>query len=356
MENETHTAPAAPPAQTESRGFVLIVDDEPQNRMLLRDPLEASGYEVAEAENGMQALQRIAERLPDVILLDVMMPKLDGFEVCRRLKSYNKTAPIPVIIVTALSERKERIMGIEAGATDFINKPIDIQEVSIRIKNAVHSKRLYDALQAEQAKSERLLLNILPAPIAERMKQGETTIAELVPEATVLLADLVGFTTLSAVFGAEQIVSLLNEIFSAFDSLAEKRGLEKIKSIGDGYLAVGGIPENPNHTKAVVELAFDMFNEIEQFNRQYNTSLHIRIGICTGPIIAGVIGRNKFAYDIWGDAVNVACRLASMAEISSILVSESTYNELKQEYKFNGPQKADIKGRGELAVYTLIGK
>ena len=148
------------------RGSVLVVDDEEQNRTLLRDPLEARGYEVEEAENGLLALQKIAARPPDVILLDLMMPKMDGFEVCRRLKANPKTAHIPILIVTALSERKERLMGIEAGANDFLNKPIDIQDVTLRVGNAVYTKHLHDQLQIEQEKSERLLLNILPKPIA----------------------------------------------------------------------------------------------------------------------------------------------------------------------------------------------
>ncbi len=130
-------------------GFVLIVDDEEQNRMLLRDPLEARGYEIAEAENGQQALQRVAERLPDVVLLDVMMSGMDGFEVCRRLKNDPKTAPIPVLMVTALSERKERIMGIAAGANDFLNKPVDLQDLTLRVRNAVSIRQLYVQLQNE---------------------------------------------------------------------------------------------------------------------------------------------------------------------------------------------------------------
>src|ERR1035437_3252538 len=166
-------------------GFVLVVDDEEQNRSLLRDPLEARGYEIAEAENGLQALQKIAARPPDVILLDLKMPKMDGFEVCRRLKKDPKTAHIPILIVTALSERGDRLMGIQAGANDFLKKPIDIQAVILRVGNAVYAKHLHDQLLVEQEKSERLLLNILPKPIAERMKKGETNIADGHADATV---------------------------------------------------------------------------------------------------------------------------------------------------------------------------
>ena len=247
------------------RGLVLVVDDDEANRTLLRDPLETHGYEIVEAENGEQALQKVEQRPPDVILLDVMMPRMDGFEVCRRLKKDARTAHIPILIVTALSERMERMMGIAAGASDFLSKPVDLQELTLRVGHAAHAKHLFDQLQAEQAKAEHLLLNTLPRPIAERMKQGEVNIADQHPDVSVLVADLVGFTTLAAHIGPDQVVYLLNEIFSGFDLLTVKHGLEKIKTIGDAYMAAGGIPlPRPDHAEAIADLALDLMAEIEQ--------------------------------------------------------------------------------------------
>ena len=336
------------------RGFVLVVDDEEQNRALLRDPLEARGFEVDEAENGLQALEKISRRTPDVILLDVMMPKMDGFEVCRRLKRNPVTAPIPILMVTALSERKERLVGIEAGANDFLHKPIDLQDLILRVGNAAYTKSLFDQLQAEQQKSEQLLLAILPKAIAERMKKGEVNIVDSCPDATVLFADLVGFTTLSAHIESNQVVYLLNEIFSAFDTLAEKQGLEKIKTIGDAYMVAGGIPvPRPDHAQAIAELALNMRDELQKFNGQYRTSIRIRIGINTGPVVAGVIGRRKFAYDLWGDTVNVASRLESLGEADAIQVAEATYERLKDRYRFEGKHVIDIKGRPQSVGYWL---
>ena len=147
MQNEIPTMKTPTPPIACCPGFVLVVDDEEQNRDLLRDPLEAQGHEVAEAQSGAEALQKISERQPDVVLLDVMMPKLDGFEVCRRLKRDLKTAPIQILMVTALSERKERLMGIEAGANDFLTKPIDVREVTLRVANAVYTKQLFTRLE-----------------------------------------------------------------------------------------------------------------------------------------------------------------------------------------------------------------
>jgi class 3 adenylate cyclase len=345
------------PASTEAKpslGFVLVVDDEEQNRSLLRDPLEARGYEIAEAENGMVALEKIAARLPDVILLDVMMPQMDGFEVCRRLKTDSKTAHIPILIVTALSDRKERLMGIEAGANDFLNKPVDIQDVTLRVGNAVYTKHLHDQLQAEQKKSEYLLLNILPKPVAERMKAGEVNIADSYPDVTVLLADLVGFTTLSAHIGPEQIVQLLNEIFSAFDLLVGKLGLDKIKTIGDAYMVAGGISfPRPDHAEAIAQLAINMQDEIERLNQQYGISVRLRIGICSGPVVAGVIGRWRFAFDLWGETVNLACRMESTGEAGKIQIAESTYERLKHKYQFEPKHRIDVKGYDPLSAYWL---
>jgi class 3 adenylate cyclase/CheY-like chemotaxis protein len=354
MPNEIGKIEPTPTGTPGPPGFVLVVDDEEQNRTLLRDPLEARGYEVAEAENGMQALQKIAERPPDVVLLDLMMPKLDGFEVCRRLRKNPKTAHIPILMITALSERKERLMGIEAGANDFLNKPIDIQDVILRVGNAVYAKQLHDQLRVEQEKSERLLLNILPKPIAERMKKGETNIADSYPDVTVLVADLVGFTTLSAHIGPEQTVRLLDEIFSAFDLLTEKHGLEKVKTIGDAYMVAGGMlfPRS-DHAEACAELAIHLREEIEQFNRQYNTSFRIRIGICTGAVVAGVIGRTRFAYDLWSETVNLACRLETTGEAGRIQVAESTYDRLKDKYQFEKRHRVDAEGPDDLPTYWL---
>jgi class 3 adenylate cyclase/CheY-like chemotaxis protein len=339
-----------------SPGFVLVVDDEEQNRTLLRDPLEARGYEIAEAENGMIALEKIAARLPDVILLDVMMPQMDGFEVCRRLKTDSKTAHIPILMVTALSERKERLMGIAVGANDFLNKPVDIQDVTLRVGNAVYTKHLHDQLQVEQEKSDQLLLNILPKPVAERIKKGETNIADSYPDVTVLLADLVGFTTLSAHIGPEQIVQLLNEIFSAFDLLTEKHGLEKIKTIGDAYMVAGNLSlSRADHAEASAELALEMQTEIERLNHEYDTSVRLRIGICTGPVVAGVIGRKRFAYDLWGETVNLACRLESTGEAGQIQIAESTCERLKDKYQFAPKHRSadGINGHGEVFAYWL---
>ena len=339
------------------RGLVMVVDDEEQNRTLMRDPLEARGYRVIEVENGIGALQKVEEEVPDVILLDLMMPKMDGFEVCRRLKKYWKSAHVPILVLTALSDRKERLMGIEAGANDFLTKPVDVQDVILRVSNAVYTKRLHDQLQAEREKSERLLRNMLPEPIAERMKKGELNIAEHHADATLLIADLVGFTALTSSVDPIQIVSLLNEIFSAFDVLAEKRNLEKIKIIGDAYMVAGGIhTRRADHAEAIADLAIALQAQLARFNEHYDTTFRIRIGIHTGPLVGGVIGRKTFAYDVWGETVNTACRLESTGKAGAIQISEATYKHLQHKYKFAPAHTVELKDHATVPAYWLPSK
>jgi class 3 adenylate cyclase len=188
------------------------------------------------------------------------------------------------------------------------------------------------------------------------MKQGETNIAEHHADVTVLVADLVGFTALSSHIGPEQIVSLLNEIFSAFDELVGKRGLEKIKTIGDAYMVAGGLAvPRSDHADAMAKLALDLRTEIDRLNRDYNTSIRIRVGMSTGPIIAGVIGRKKFSYDLWGATVNLACRVEATGEGGTITVAESTFERLKHYYRFQRKDGLHIKGQGDVTAFQLLG-
>jgi class 3 adenylate cyclase len=209
-------------------------------------------------------------------------------------------------------------------------------------------------LAAEQQRSERLLLNILPEPIADRLKQKPQAIADGFAEATVLFADVVGFTEMSNHMSPTEIVSRLNQIFSRFDALAEEHGLEKIKTIGDAYMVVGGLP-NPrtDHAEAIADMALDMQQAIEQLNWETGESFSMRIGINTGPVVAGVIGTKKFIYDLWGDTVNVASRMESQGMPGQIQVTETTYRRLQGTHQFEERGIIQIKGKGNMKTYWL---
>jgi class 3 adenylate cyclase/HAMP domain-containing protein len=210
-------------------------------------------------------------------------------------------------------------------------------------------------LRKEKERSEQLLLNILPAKIAERLKRAESP-TEHFEEVTILFADIVGFTSLSAQMEPMQLVAGLNQIFSAFDELTEKYGVEKIKTIGDAYMVVGGLPiASEDHARAIADMALEMQDYMKTIPNNLGSSLQIRIGINTGPVIAGVIGIKKFIYDLWGDAVNVASRMESHGKPGYIQVTETTYSHLKDLYVLEPRGTISIKGRGEMITYWLIG-
>jgi adenylate cyclase len=209
-------------------------------------------------------------------------------------------------------------------------------------------------VQIEQGKSEKLLLNILPSPIVDRLKLSSEAIADGFAEATVLFADIVGFTELSSRLSPQELVHRLNEIFSAFDALAEKHGLEKIKTIGDAYMVVGGLPEpKADHAIDMAKFAIDMRSELQRINEMLGESIDIRIGINSGPVVAGVIGTRKFIYDLWGDAVNVASRMESHGKPGEIHVSATTYEKLRWHFNLESRGTVYIKGKGDMETYWL---
>jgi class 3 adenylate cyclase len=207
------------------------------------------------------------------------------------------------------------------------------------------------------ASSERLLLNVLPAPIAARLKRHEGRIAEAHADVTVLFADVVDFTPLTERLPPERVVGVLDEVFSAFDELAQRHGLEKIKTIGDAYMVVAGLPEpRTDHAEAMAEMALDMQETIARLRRALGLELAIRVGMASGPAIAGVIGRRKFIYDLWGDTVNTASRMETHSPAGRIQVTAATYERLRDEYRFEERGAIEIKGKGRLPAYLLVGR
>lgn len=213
------------------------------------------------------------------------------------------------------------------------------------------------ARDAALASSERLLLNVLPRSIAERLKRHEGRIAEAHDEVTVLFADVVDFTPFAEQTSPERVVDVLDEVFSAFDDLAQRHGLEKIKTIGDAYMVVAGLPEpRSDHAEAMAEMALDMQVALASLCDPLGLDLAIRVGMASGPVIAGVIGRHKFIYDLWGDTVNTASRMESHSLPGRIQVTEATYQRLCDRYRFEERGEIEIKGKGRLPAYLLVGR
>jgi class 3 adenylate cyclase len=212
-------------------------------------------------------------------------------------------------------------------------------------------------LALEREKSERLLLNVLPASIARRLKAGERPLADRFEEAAVLFADLVGFTPLSEKLTPEELVGMLDGLFSEFDAMAEQRQLEKIKTVGDAYMVVGGLPEpRPDAAEAVAEMALEMQELVAGYHTPSGQLLRLRIGIDIGPVVAGVIGKKKFTYDLWGDTVNSASRMESHGLPGKIQVTPRAYDRLKHRYRFQSRDPVEVKGKGRTVPFLLIGR
>lgn len=230
---------------------------------------------------------------------------------------------------------------------------------SIQEKKKIQARleEAHQLLQIEQERSERLLLNILPAPVAERLKHDEQTIADGFADATVMFADIVNFTQVAANMTPTQVFGMLNRIFSAFDDLAERYGLEKIKTIGDAYMVAGGInTENDDYSAAIADLALAMQALLKSDFIANSAHLEMRMGIGTGPVVAGVVGKKKFIYDLWGDTVNLASRLTSESVPGMIQCDAATYRRLADPFEFAEPRLLRLKGKGEMTVYPLLGR
>ena len=235
--------------------------------------------------------------------------------------------------------------------------PSGPDEVLMVVRDVTTRHLAEAALRVEKECSEQILLNILPRAIVEELKRSSGSISHRFESATVLFADIVGFTAATASLSPAAVVETLNEIFTSFDAIAERLALEKIKTIGDAYMVVGGVPiTRPDHAEAIAEMALDMLGKIPQFSFPGQRPLTLRIGIATGPVVAGVIGLRKFVYDLWGDTVNVASRMESSGEPGRIQVAAATYEVLRDRYRFEPRGKIPIKGKGLLATYFLLGR
>ena len=350
---------------------ILVVDDDPANCDLLARRLVQEGYQVVQAQGGHEALARMRDgRQIDTVLLDVLMPDLGGFEVLVIIKSDEALRHIPVIMISALDQLESVVRCIQHGADDYLGKPYNLTFLRARLGASLDRKRLRDqeqriylalkktqeALVIEQEKSEMLLLNMLPKPIAAILREGSQTIAEHHRDATILFADLANFTELSHSISPMALVELLNDVFLAFDSLAEKYGVEKIKTIGDCYMAAAGVPlPRADHATALVSMALEM-QECVRTAKFRGRRLGFRIGVNSGPVVAGVIGRKKFIYDLWGDAVNTASRMESNGAIGAVQISRSTHDLIQGEFLCESKGLMHFKGKGELEVWHVLGR
>ncbi len=350
---------------------LLIVDDQPANVMLLEKILRGAGYtSITSTQNPLEVYQLHNINHYDLILLDLHMPIMDGFKVMENLKEIETGGYLPILVITAQPE--EKLRALKSGARDFISKPFNLAEVLVRVQNLLEvrllnlqTKKLFEQVVAEQKVSERLLNNVLPEVIVKRLKEQpefhvdnfSKVIADTFPEVTVLFADIVGFTQFTETVSPKVMIGLLNDIFTKFDNITFRNGLEKIKTIGDSYMAAAGLPTAmPNHAEQAAHTAFDMLEAMEIINKESGHNFKIRIGMSSGQVVAGVIGVHKFLYDIWGDVVNTASRMESQGLPGKIQITESTQKMLGKNFITENLGYKEIVGKGAINTWFLVGR
>jgi class 3 adenylate cyclase len=372
--NPAETQPSiAKPIDPSFASFcILVVDDSRTLRRILIRELNSLGFQnILEAADGLEAIETVKSKSIDLMLLDMEMPELDGLGVLEALKSDEVYKSLPIIVISGAEQFDKTIKCIEIGAEDYLPKPFDPILLRARIFSSLEKKRLRDLeqknmemlnrekelLEVEQLKTEKLMLNILPRPIADRLKRGEKNISGSYPDVTILFSDLVGFTKMSSQTSATDLVKLLNDLFTRFDKRADALGVEKIKTIGDAYMAVAGLPiPRPDHAQLCAELALGMFDDLRAFNQENGKELDMRIGLNSGPVVAGVIGYTKFSYDLWGNTVNVASRMESTSKPGRVQVSPATYEAIKNDFVLEDGGLMECKGLGEVLTHLLVSK
>lgn len=393
---------------------ILFLEDSPIQGLVLKRLLEGRGYEVKWAKNGKEGLSILTTFTPAIIISDVEMPEMDGFEFCKTVKQNPEFQLIPIVICTSLSDPEDIIHGIEAGADGYITKPYEETYIMYRIDSllnnpitnienpsplqihyanqdfTIHADRMQilqlllsiyentvkqnkelmaaqieirqkaQAIEKSLEESDRLLRNILPIKIVDRLKEKGYAEPEYFPSVSVLFTDFKGFTDVAELMTPRELVEQLDLSFAQFDSITEMYNLEKLKTIGDSYMAAGGLPE-PNQTHPVDIVRAGL--EIKDFMDMIKTIRvdqgfpywELRIGIHTGPVVAGVIGNKKFAYDMWGDTVNTASRMESSGEIGKVNISRATYEIVKDFFDCEYRGKVSAKNKGTIDMFFVTG-
>ncbi len=328
--------------------LILAVDDSVENLQVLTAMLK-DRFRLKVAKSGERAWE-IAneEHKPDLILMDVLMPGMDGFETCRRLKANPATARIPVIFITALNMVADETRGFQAGGADFITKPFNQDVVLARIRTHID-------LQAEKRKSDTLLKILLPENVIDDLIRHGKYEPEMHEHVSIMFLDFVGFTGIAATMTPARLIEELSGIFSEFDDICQRHGATRIKTIGDAYMAATGLQgHDPDHAKKLVNTGLDFLEHLNHRNAVRDKSWHCRIGIHSGKVIAGIIGRTRYVYDILGDSVNIAARVESAGRNMRITITETTRMLIGDDYRTEPHGHVHLKGVGEMLLHSIV--
>jgi class 3 adenylate cyclase len=335
---------------------LLVVDDNEDNRYTLKRRLAREGYEnVAVATNGREALDLIASRPLDLILLDIMMPEMNGYEVLERLKVDEVLRHIPVIMISAISELDSVVRCIELGAEDYLQKPFNSVLLRARIDASLERKRLHDRETAHLAEIDRqrrradeLLHAILPAAAVRELQSADRISPRRFEDVVVVFGDLVGFTSYCEQHSAEEVVANLDRLAFDLEQIAASHAMEKIKTIGDAFMVTANLLEpHSDPVMASVRFAFEM----AEAARRNPAGWQIRLGIHVGSVVAGVIGRSKFSFDLWGDTVNTAARLSDLGAEGAVYLSGAAWRRIEGRCPGRCLGRVTLKGKREIEVY-----
>jgi adenylate cyclase len=335
---------------------ILVVDDNEDNRYTLTRRLGREGYEnVAVASNGREALDLIASRPFDLILLDIMMPEMNGYQVLERLKADDLLRHVPVIMISAISELDSVVRCIGLGAEDYLPKPFNSVLLRARIGASLERKRLHDReaahlaeIERQRARADQLLHAILPAPAVRELQSADRISPKRFEDVAVVFGDLVEFTSYCEQHSAEEVVANLDRLAVDLEQIAASHALEKIKTIGDAFMVTANLLEpHADPVLASVRFAFEMVEAA----RRNPAGWQIRIGIHVGSVVAGVIGHSKFSFDVWGDTVNTAARLAALDSEGAVHLSGPAWHRIEGRWPGRHLGRVSLKGKGEIEVY-----
>lgn len=352
-----------------ARGNILVVDDTLVNLRILTEMLAAQGYKVRPVTSGAQALQAADAAPPDLILLDINMPGMTGYEVCQQLKQNPVTRDVPVIFMSARDEVLDKIRAFEVGGVDYITKPFHLEELLARVATHVSLRALQRQLEGshaaaeaanfalgeEKRRTDELLYSVLPRSVANELREGRRVPGGNFPNVTVLFSDIVDFTTTASQHSPLEIFEMLGELYTRFDAIVERHPVYKVETSGDCYMLACGVPEpHPRHADAVVAVALDMLDAVSEVKLPRATSQQLRIGVHSGPVVGGVVGTKMPRFCLFGDTVNIASRMETTSLPMHVQVSEST-RELLDPTRWHIQERGEIelKGRGTMRTHFV---
>ncbi len=330
--------------------LVLVVDDTPTNVTVVSGVLKDT-YRTKVATNGEKALAIASgPEKPDLILLDVMMPGMDGYEVCRRLKSNPATAEIPVIFLTAKTESGDEEKGFEVGAVDYIHKPFSAPIVLARVRTQLALQDALSEAQDAREKADQLLHALLPKKAADEIRSIGTVIPRRYENVAVLFCDVTNFTAYCDQHEPEDVISRLDALFVIFERVTAKHGLEKIKTVGDGFMAAAGLLHQiDDPISAAVSCGLEMASTLIEAHLGWE----VRVGVHAGPVVAGVVGQERYQFDIWGDTVNIAARMVGMSAPGSVAATRETWEKLSAAFDGEALGELEVKGKGPISIFGI---